>query len=132
VTPAAFLGKITGSFRFLTSAYQKPHPTGVMRMVEFENRTVVPRHVLVRHLEGESVLLNLQTERYFGLDTTGTRMWEQLASSPSIEEAYEKLLEEFEVEPGLLRANLSELLTNLVQNGLLNVEPADVGTTPSV
>jgi hypothetical protein len=103
-----------------------------MRMVEFDNRTVVPRHVLVRHLEGESVLLNLQTERYFGLDTTGTRMWEHLASSPSIKEAYEKLLEEFEVEPGLLRANLSELLTNLVQNGLLNVEPADVGTTPSV
>jgi Coenzyme PQQ synthesis protein D (PqqD) len=103
-----------------------------MRMVEFENRTVVPRHVLVRHLEGESVLLNLQTERYFGLDTTGTRMWEHLASSASIKEAYERLLEEFEVEPGLLRANLSELLNNLVQNGLLNVEPSDVGTTPSV
>jgi|SRR5580704_8108929 hypothetical protein len=132
VTQATFLGKITGSFRFPTSALQKLHPTGVMHMVEFENRTVVPRHVLVRHLEGESVLLNLQTERYFGLDTTGTRMWEHLASSPSIREAYEKLLEEFEVEPGLLRANLSELLTNLVQNGLLNVEPADVGTTPSV
>jgi hypothetical protein len=101
-------------------------------MVEFENRTVVPKHVLVRHLDGESVLLNLETERYFGLDSTGTRMWEHLAASSSIEDAYKKLLEEFEVEPGLLRANLSELLSNLLQNGLLNVEPADVGTTPSV
>jgi hypothetical protein len=132
VTPASFPGKITAAFGPQQAPDQKLHSMGVMRMVEFENRTVVPRHVLVRHLEGESVLLNLQTERYFGLDTTGTRMWEHLASSPSIEEAYERLLEEFEVEPGLLRANLSELLTNLVQNGLLNVEPADVGTTPSV
>jgi hypothetical protein len=103
-----------------------------MRMVEFENRTVVPKHVLIRHLDGESVLLNLQTERYFGLDSTGTRMWQQLTDSASIETAYEKLLEEFEVEPVLLRSHLSELLSNLVQNGLLNVEPADVGTTPSV
>jgi hypothetical protein len=132
VTPTAIPGKMTGSFRLQRAPDQKLHPTGVVGMVEFENRTVVPRHVLVRHLEGESVLLNLQTERYFGLDTTGTRMWEHLASSPSIKQAYEKLLEEFEVEPGLLRANLSELLTNLVQNGLLHVEPADVGTTPSV
>jgi hypothetical protein len=105
---------------------------GVMRMVAFENRTVVPKHVLIRHLDGESVLLNLQTERYFGLDSTGTRMWQHLAESPSIKDAYEKLLEEFEVEPVLLRSHLSELLSNLVQNGLLNVEPADVGTTPSV
>jgi hypothetical protein len=103
-----------------------------MSMVEFENRTVVPKHVLVRHLDGESVLLNLETERYFGLDSTGTRMWEHLASSSSIEDAYKKLLEEFEVEPVLLRANLAELLSSLVHNGLLNIEPADVGTTPTV
>src|ERR1700730_9348483 len=103
-----------------------------MCMVEFENRTVVPKHVLVRHLDGESVLLNLETERYFGLDSTGTRMWEHLASSPSIEGAYNKLLEEFEVDPGLLRANLCELLSSLVHNGLWNIEPADVGTTPAV
>ncbi len=97
-----------------------------------ENRAIVPPHVLIRHLDGESVLLNLESERYFGLDGTGTRMLELLTTSPNVNAAYEKLLEEFEVEPVLLRTHLSELLSNLVQNGLLNVEPADVGTTPSV
>lgn len=101
-------------------------------MVEFEKRTVVPRHVLVRHLDGESVLLNLETERYFGLDATGTRMWEHLTASPNIQIAYTKLLDEFEVEPNLLRTHLAELLGSLVHNGLLSVENPDVGTTPAV
>jgi len=38
-------------------------------MMQFANRVVVPKHVLVRYLDGESVLLNLETEKYFGLDT---------------------------------------------------------------
>jgi len=68
-------------------------------MVGFTHRVVVPTHVLVRHLDGECVLLNLETEKYFGLDATGTRMWELLTHSPSIEAAFDKLAEEFEVEP---------------------------------
>src|SRR5437762_10901062 len=43
-------------------------------MVTLVDRVVVPQHVLVRFMDGESVLLNLETERYFGLDETGTRM----------------------------------------------------------
>ena len=58
-------------------------------MMAFADRVVVPKHVLVRHLEGESVLLNLDTERYFGLDVTGTRMWALITTMPNIDAAYE-------------------------------------------
>ena len=51
-------------------------------MVELTMRAIVPAHVLIRHLEGESVLLNLDSERYFGLDATGTRMWQLATSQP--------------------------------------------------
>ena len=44
-------------------------------MVSFADRAATPTHVLVRILDRESVLLNLETEQYFGLDETGTRMW---------------------------------------------------------
>jgi hypothetical protein len=101
-------------------------------MVAFSDCVVVPAHVMVRHLDGETVLLNLETERYFGLDTTGTRMWEFVTQLPSIEAAYEKLSEEFEVEPEVLRKHLTELLGQLVENGLLKVLPADVGTIPAI
>ena len=101
-------------------------------MVPFANRLIVPEHVLVRHLEGESVLLNLDTEKYFGLDAMGSRMFTLVTTSPCIESAYEKLLEEYEVEPGVLRSHLAELLSRLVDNGLLDVAPADVGSIPAV
>jgi hypothetical protein len=101
-------------------------------MVSFTNRASVPQHVLVRFLDREAVLLNLETERYFGLDETGTRMWQVVTAAPRIHAAYEELLTEFDVEPEELRANFAELLNRLMDNGLLEVLPADVGTAPAV
>jgi coenzyme PQQ synthesis protein D (PqqD) len=101
-------------------------------MVEFTMRAVAPAHVLFRQLDGESVLLNLESERYFGLDATGTRMWQLVTSQPCIELALEKLQEEYEVEPEILRSHLTQLLSRLVENGLLQVLPADVGTTTTI
>ena len=101
-------------------------------MLAFENRAVVPGHVLVRHLDGESVLLNLETERYFGLDATGTRMWQLVTTSPNLDAAYGILLEEYEVTPEVLRSDLAELMIRLVENGLVQVVPADVGTVPAI
>jgi hypothetical protein len=101
-------------------------------MVELKMRAIVPAHVLIRHLDGESVLLNLESERYFGLDATGTRMWELVTSQPCIASALEKLLEEYEVEPDVLRSHLTELLSGLVENGLLQVLSLNVGITSTI
>ncbi len=101
-------------------------------MVTFSDRADAPAHVLVRLLDRESVLLNLETERYFGLDETGTRMWQLATTSPNIEAAYREMLAEYDVEPELLRNHLSELLGQLVEHGLLQVLPADAGKTAAL
>ncbi|HLZ50910.1 MAG TPA: PqqD family protein [Candidatus Acidoferrum sp.] len=100
---------------------------GAWMMVSFEDRVESPPHVLVRFLNKESVLLNLETERYFGLDETGTRMWQLVTASPNIDAAYRELQNEFDVEAEVLRSHLTELLGRLVENGLLQIQPADVG-----
>jgi hypothetical protein len=101
-------------------------------MVSFTDRAAVPAHVLVRILDRESVLLNLETEQYFGLDETGTRMWQLVTTSPNIDAAFQDLLAEYDVEPNLLRSNLIELLSRLLDCGLLQVLSADVGTVPAI
>jgi len=101
-------------------------------MPPFSERASVPQHVLVRPLDQESVLLNLETEQYFGLDETGTRMWQLLTTSPSIDTAYQELLAEYDVQPETLRENLTELLGHLVEHGLLQILPADAGQTAAV
>jgi hypothetical protein len=78
-------------------------------------------NVLVQNLDGESVLLNLDSGRYFGLDHMGSRIWTVLSASASVEEAYATLLAEYEVEPERLRRDLDELLANLVTHGLAHV-----------
>jgi hypothetical protein len=101
-------------------------------MIQFSDRVVVPPDVMVRVLDQESVFLNLGTERYFGLDIVGTRMWELLSTSSSIDAAYRQLLDEYDVSPDLLRSNLTDLLTTLQENGLLQLAPPHVETSSSL
>jgi len=98
----------------------------------FSDRVEVPKHVLVRLVEKEAVLLNLETECYYGLDETGTRMWQVLIAAPSIEKAYEELLSEFDVEAELLRQHFSNLIGRLGDLGLLRVHYADVELDPAI
>ena len=101
-------------------------------MVSLTDRAAMPAHVLVRFVDREAVLLNIETEQYFGLDETGTRMWQLVTGSPSIDAAFQELTAEFDVDPEVLRTNLMELLSRLVDSGLLRVLPADVGTVPAL
>src|SRR5512143_1127090 len=89
--------------------------------ISFTMRATVPEHVLMRELDGEAVILNLNQGQYFGLDEVGTRMWQAVTTSPTIEAGYENLLDEYEVGPDELRHDLAELLGRLVGNGLLAV-----------
>jgi hypothetical protein len=101
-------------------------------MISFENKVKVPAHVLVRFLDKEAVLLNLETEKYFGLDETGTRMWQLTTAAPDIRTAYEQLANEYDVDTETLRDNLFELLEKLTDNGLLAVATSDVGSAPAL
>ena len=90
--------------------------------IAFSRRLEVPKDVLVRELEGESVLLNLDSETYFGLDEVGTRMWQVLTTSPSIAAAYDELLAEYDVTPEVLRQDVETLLSELLDHGLLKLK----------
>ena len=90
--------------------------------ISFSDRVRVPEDVLISNLQDESVILNLNSERYFGLDNVGTRMLTVLSTSNSIEAAYELLLTEYDVDPHLLRRDLMSLIENLVEQGLLAIE----------
>lgn len=89
-----------------------------------DQRIEVPDGVLVRELQGESVLLNLDSESYFGLDDMGTRMWQALTTTASSGAAFEALLAEYDVAPETLRADLAEFIETLADAGLIRVAPA--------
>jgi hypothetical protein len=96
--------------------------TNPISSISFSDRVSVPDEVLISNLQDESVMLNLNSERYFGLDNVGTRMLSVLGNSDSIEAAYEQLIAEYDVDPHLLRQDLSTLIENLLEQGLITIE----------
>ena len=85
------------------------------------DRLVVSDRVVARAVSEATVLLNLDTGRSFMLDDVGARAWSVLMSSASIQNAYESLLTEYQVEPDQLRADLIALIADLEAQGLLEI-----------
>jgi hypothetical protein len=90
----------------------------------FAKRLSVPTHVLVRELNGESVILNLESGNYFGLDEVGTRMIAALSTSDRIQAAYDVLAAEYNVDPDLLHEDIRVLIEKLVERGLVELHEA--------
>ena len=91
--------------------------------VSFTDRIRVPKDVLISRLQEESVLLNLDNERYYGLDDVGTRMLSVLTSSDSVQSAWLQLVDEYDVDREVLRQDLVSLIERLVEQGLVEVSP---------
>jgi len=85
------------------------------------DRLVVSDRVVARAVSEATVLLNLDTGRSFMLDDVGARAWSVLMSSASIQDAYESLLTEYQVEPDQLREDLTALIADLEAQGLLEI-----------
>jgi hypothetical protein len=88
------------------------------------DRYVKAKNVLVQELEGEAVLLNLDSELYYGLDEVGFRMFTLMTTSSSLQAAYQALLEEYEVEPEQLKLDFDKLAVDLIASGLVTRENA--------
>ena len=78
-----------------------------------------PDDVLIRLLGDESVLLNLASESYFGLDEVGTRMWSALEQTGTVEGAFRILIDEYDVESEQLRGDLTAFIQKLAEAGLI-------------
>jgi len=90
--------------------------------VALGDRVRPTEQALYKQLDGEAVLLHLESETYFGLNAVGARMWELLTTAPAIRDAFEALLEEYDVDPATLRKDMEDLIAELSARGLLRVE----------
>ena len=91
--------------------------------VVIESKVRVPPDVLMQEIDGESVLLDLRTETYFGLDEVGTLLFRTLKEQGTLAAAVGAGLAAFEVEREELTRDLLALVEDLVAQGLLVVEP---------
>ena len=84
-------------------------------------RVRLAKDVLMQKVGDDAILLNLNTENYFALDAIGARITDTLQESDSVATATQKLLEIYEVEEAKLQEDISRLVNECEQAGLLQV-----------
>jgi Coenzyme PQQ synthesis protein D (PqqD) len=75
--------------------------------------------VITQLVEGETVLVHLQTNEIYALNPTATRAWDLLAAGSTRNEVEEALLQEFDVPPDQVRDEMDTLIAELVEKKLL-------------
>ena len=87
------------------------------------NQTItLSPHVISQEVSGETVLLDLDSENYFGLDAVGTRIWQLIRETGDLQAIYDTLLAEYEVGEAQLLADLETLISEVEKMGLVTLE----------
>ena len=74
------------------------------------------------NMDGEIVMLSIQRGEYFGLDKIGSRIWELIEHSITVDTIKQLLLEEYEVNEPTCEKDLIEFLEDLETKGLIIIE----------
>jgi hypothetical protein len=85
----------------------------------------MPRHLrisdaaVVRDLDGESVILNIESGIYFGLDRIGTRVWQLIEEHGDVDAIVRVMGDEYDADPQTLRADAEALVAVLIEKRLI-------------
>src|SRR4051812_2463925 len=84
-----------------------------------------PEHVVYRDFADETVILNLQSGMYHGLNGTAARMLETLSSGVSVDAAIDSLSDEFGQPRAVIERDVLELCRTLAERGLISHDAGD-------
>lgn len=87
----------------------------------------VPQHVVHRSFPSETVVLNLQTGKYHGLNPTAGRMLQALAEDGSVRAAAAAVAEAYEQPLTATERDICDLCEALIERGLIEIDDEDAG-----
>ena len=89
------------------------------------DKVVVLAEVMARQIGEETVILDLKSGAYFGLEAVGSRIWELLAAGTTLAEVCETVGGEYDVGREALERDVLELAAQLQREGLLTTTSAE-------
>jgi hypothetical protein len=90
--------------------------------VSIDHSVRVPEGVVFRELDGETVILNLESGTYFGLDPIGTRIWQLCQERGSLRSVLAAMLEEFDASADVIQSDILALVDELSAQGLIALQ----------
>lgn len=90
-------------------------------------RVRLPQHVVHRSFVAETVVLNLHTGQYHGLNPTAGRMLEAIEAAPTVAATVPELAGEYGVEQEQIERDLLALVNGLLERGLIEIVDGEPG-----
>jgi Coenzyme PQQ synthesis protein D (PqqD) len=84
----------------------------------------VPQHVVYRDFPAETVVLNLQTERYHGLNPTAGQMLAALDRPGTVEDAARSIAQRYSRPQQEVESDICGLCERLLERGLIELDEA--------
>jgi hypothetical protein len=75
--------------------------------------------VVFRDLDGEAVILDLESGTYFGLNEVGTRVWQLVGEAQSEAQIVETLASEYEADRETIARDVAKVLEELGRRRLI-------------
>ncbi|HYO45686.1 MAG TPA: PqqD family protein [Gemmatimonadota bacterium] len=82
---------------------------------------------MYRTLASETVLLNIQTGHYYGMDESGGRFFEVLREAESLASAVDALTREFDAPVEQIRQDMLRYCSDLLAHGLIELQEPGAG-----
>lgn len=89
--------------------------------MNLRDRLTIPADVMTRRVGDETVILDLASGTYFGLEPVGTRIWSLVEDGRSLAEICDAMLESHEVSRSEIERDVLALAETLHQRGLVQV-----------
>ncbi len=87
-------------------------------------RVTIPQHVVFRSFVEETVVLNLESGRYHGLNPTAGRMLELLGELGEVDAVAKRVADETGAPASRVAEDHRAFCSSLAERGLIEVEPA--------
>jgi len=87
--------------------------------MNLDTQLSIPPQVMSRLVGDETVLLDLSSGIYFGVDGVGKRIWDSIAEGRSLGQTAAVIAAEYEVDEVTAQADVVEFTSDLVERGLL-------------
>lgn len=94
-----------------------------MSTLAIEDSTILSRvaEIVAAEMDGETVMINIDTGKYYGIDPIGSKIWGYLAAPKTLAELVDALVAEYDVDRDHCKADVTEFLTYMSGEGLVKL-----------
>ncbi len=83
---------------------------------------VAEKRLTSTKVDGESVILDLEEDIYYGLNPTGSRIWNQIQEPTAIKSVVKKISKKYDVEKEKCTRETISLIEDMIEKNLARVE----------